>query len=88
MLCLIRSFNIYIFLLRTSSGNPGYLYGLPVLYGTPNSTTETIDQSTAGLTIQSPSNDGSCPSGGAPDFDMVVEFGYDVSTSCLLSLNR
>ena len=76
--------------LRTLSGNPGYLMGLPVLYGTTNSTSSLIDQDPSGLSIQSPSmsSSGMCPSGGASIDFTSVNFGYDISTACLLTVNR
>ena len=73
---------------RTSSGNPGYLYGLPVLFGVVNSSTTAVDQVAAGLAIQSPGLTGQCPTGAQGSESMVVEFGYDVSSACLFSVNR
>ena len=73
---------------RTQSGNPGYLYGLPVLFGTTNSTSTKIDQAPGGLSIQAPALDGICPSVGEYISKMEVDFGYDISTACLLTLNR
>lgn len=73
---------------RTSSGNPGYLYGLPVLHGIVNTSATSLNQIAAGLTIQSPDMTGKCPTGVAGSSSMTVDFGYDTSSACLLAVNR
>lgn len=74
---------------RTLSGNPGYLFGLPVLFGSINSTATAIDQVPAGLHIQSPPANGACPDVNTNvQSTQQVGFGYDISSGCLLSLDR
>lgn len=84
---------------RSVSGNPGYLTGLPVLFGAGNVAASTVTQDINGLRIQSPVPDsasaavtaGECPSESSYSSfmnTMTVKFGYDVSTGCVMYLNR
>jgi len=84
---------------RARSGNPGYIVGKPVLYGTLSS--GLIVEQTAGLTVASPlttytsQSTGTLPfTGGAGECPRLTSdiqktailFGYDMSTGCSLSL--
>eukprot|EP00602_Paraphysomonas_sp_CaronLab_P009931 CAMPEP_0185036376 /NCGR_PEP_ID=MMETSP1103-20130426/29281_1 /TAXON_ID=36769 /ORGANISM="Paraphysomonas bandaiensis, Strain Caron Lab Isolate" /LENGTH=686 /DNA_ID=CAMNT_0027573895 /DNA_START=94 /DNA_END=2154 /DNA_ORIENTATION=+ len=85
---------------RYRSGNPGYRFGLPVLFGSLDSSNEVILAEESGLTVSTAlptsqagvSTFGSalCPS--ELTIDNVekegVRFGYDLVSSCSLQLNR
>jgi hypothetical protein len=84
---------------RSVSGNPGYQTGLPVLFGAGNVATSTVTQDIEGLRVQSPVPattetvvaSGECPSQSTYSSflnSMTVRFGYDVSTGCVMYLNR
>ena len=87
---------IFFIFFRSNSGNPGYFFGLPVLFF-PNETFDTLTDAES-LLIQSPApNAGSsslfgvCPTdANAQEYldTMEVKFGYDISSGCILSLNR
>ena len=87
---------------RARSGNPGYIVGKPVLYGTLSS--GLIVEQTAGLTVASPlttytaqsagpttalpftGGAGECPTATSKIQKTAILFGYDMSTGCSLSL--
>ncbi len=82
---------------RTASGNPGYIMGLPVLFRYENSSTSAVSSQADSLRVQSPIPDSAgLPVGLCPSADisasylssLEVEFGYDVTTGCMLLLNR
>lgn len=88
---------------RSRSGNPGYIMGKPVLYGTMTGSATVITEQVAGLVVPSPLTDygnagatfpftgglSACPTKtAASTFSHVpLRFGYDVSTGCSVSLN-
>ena len=45
--------SICLYLYRLRSGNPGYVIGLPVLYGFLNSNYDTIEELVVGFTVPS-----------------------------------
>ena len=72
---------------------------MPVLYGIPNSTAGTVNEVVGGLAVPSPIvqfdanfpstfGKGLCPQAGELVGSTGLRFGYDVSTGCVLSLNR
>jgi hypothetical protein len=81
---------------RERSGNPGYNMGKPIVYGTLNTI---MQEWTTGLTIPSPlvgqiaslispPSAGTCPTSANQKSYSSINFGYDVSTGCMLSLTR
>lgn len=89
---------------RARSGNPGYLMGLPVVYGPVQAADATVGLQTVemykeGLKAPSPIIDfdesspsahgsGSCPKLYGNLASQPILFGYDQFTSCTLSLTR
>eukprot|EP01038_Epipyxis_sp_PR26KG_P005656 gene5656-7811_t len=86
---------------RQRSGNPGYLLGKPVLFGSfvDNGDNDYIQETVEGLTIPSPftqynihnpSSFGAsiCPNSIDYINSIPINFGYDVSTGCMLELTR
>lgn len=75
---------------RSRSGNPGYLLGRPVLYGTLSG--NMINMNEDGLEILKPPLQtlAKCPTlSSLDDFQAEsIKFGYDLLTSCVISLNR
>lgn len=87
---MVRVSNASYLLIRSRSGNPGYLLGKPILYGTLAG--NYIDLEDDGLTILQPSLKtlATCPTESTIDdfLSESVKFGYDSVTSCIVSLNR
>ena len=89
---------------RPRSGNPGYLQGTPVLYGVYQPAVAfgkkgTVLEQIGGLTVPAPlvSFDSArigqfghsiCPQSATASAQTPLKFGYDVSTGCVLSVNR
>lgn len=81
---------------RDRSGNPGYNMGKPIIYGTLNTIVEewitglTIPSPLVGqiATSTSPPSASTCPTSSNQKSYSSVNFGYDVSTGCMLSLTR
>lgn len=89
---------------RPRSGNPGYLQGTPVLYGVyqPSAALDkkgTVLEQVGGFTVPAPlvSFDTAgagqfgrsiCPKSSSTLPQTPLKFGYDMSTGCVLSLNR
>lgn len=69
---------------RTRSGNPGYIFGRPVLAGKNHETY--VSPRVDGLAILGASGDTSCEGSGATR--VVVPFGSDTISGCILRLNR
>mmetsp|Transcript_34062 Transcript_34062/g.104609 ORF Transcript_34062/g.104609 Transcript_34062/m.104609 type:complete len:147 (-) Transcript_34062:648-1088(-) len=72
---------------RTKSGNPGYIFGRPVLLGSSRSTTiglSVISPKAQGLELLGSVADGVC----AASRGHTVNFGVNVQSGCLLKLNR
>lgn len=72
---------------RSRSGNPGYLYGLPLLAGLSSSdgTASVIRAQQPGLGLPAVTLTGDC---GDDMTDLVVRFGVDVRAGCSLTLTR
>jgi hypothetical protein len=79
-----------LFFRRSRSGNPGYLIGKPVLYGTESNNQIAMVES--GLAVLKPplQSLAKCPTlESIENFEKeVLSFGYDQLASCVLSLNR
>jgi hypothetical protein len=86
---------------RPRAGNPGYSMGSPIVFGVANNTGSRVSEIIGGLKIPSPlavfekqsnlmagSPLSTCPSNGTVASAAQVLFGYDVSSSCILSLTR
>ena len=65
---------------------------MPLLFGSSSSTSQQIDIIPSGLMVQGPSDpSGSCPTEiNAIDFQNIlpVKFGYDLSSGCVINVNR
>ena len=89
---------------RMRSGNPGYIMGKPVLFGSLNgaasgTTLQTVGQTVDGMQVPSPLNtymetdktafgQGLCPALDKKFAQQSIAFGYDMSSSCKLELTR
>lgn len=86
---------------RPRAGNPGYSMGSPIVFGIANNTGSRVNEVIGGLKIPSTlavfekqsnlmaeSPLSTCPSNGTVASAVQVLFGYDVSSSCILSLTR
>lgn len=89
---------------RSRSGNPGYIMGKPVLFGSAQSavspsTLVTVEQTVEGVQVPSPLltfteddsslfGQGACPILHKRTAQSSIGFGYDVSSSCKLELTR
>jgi hypothetical protein len=75
---------------RSRSGNPGYLIGKPVLYGTKSGDQILLDDSGFGILTPPLDSLAACPTSTTINSfgEEVINFGYDMLTTCALSLNR
>lgn len=87
--------------IRTRSGNPGYIVGAPLLWGTSNmDSVSYINEITEGLRIPaavalspnenlaSVSSLDNCPTNSEESSDVAVPFGYDISSGCSMKLTK
>lgn len=73
---------------RSKSGNPGYIYGRPVLAGHAIAATSQLDAVSPrarGLQLLGADNDGTCTD--AATERVTLSFGVDMRSGCLLQLN-
>ena len=86
---------------RPKSGNPGYYMGAPIVFGVADESAGTVAEVVGGYKIPSPRSlftisdsatstalPSTCPMSTEVPGSMQVEFGYDVSTGCTLTLTR
>lgn len=78
--------------MRTRSGNPGYIQGLPVLFGnlTQEGSDEAILASIPGLQVLGSTTKAFCSSGGdsGTDLTQTVNFGEDFLSGCVINVTH